>query len=63
MKQTAPDVTDPEAVEVFRVWRMMGRRIDWQGLPVVAELVGVEDLEGLVAGLLLVADRVEAGNA
>jgi hypothetical protein len=42
-----------------RVWHMMGRQIDWQALPVICDLLGVEDVEALVDDLLTVRDHVD----
>lgn len=33
-------------------WIMMGGEIDWAGLPVVAGLIGVRDVDAFVAALL-----------
>lgn len=34
--------------------------LDWQALPLVAELIGVEDIEQLVADLVVIRDHVSA---
>ena len=34
---------------------MLGGRIDWAGLPIVAELLGLEDLEMLIMQLNIIA--------
>jgi hypothetical protein len=38
---------------------MMGGSIDWQALPVVAELLGFDDIEQLINGLLTIRDTLE----
>ena len=39
----------------------MGGQIDWAGLPVVAELLGIQDVELLVAQLVLIRDQKHDG--
>jgi hypothetical protein len=41
----------------------MGGEIDWQALPVVAELIGFDDIERLVDGLLTIRDELNAQAA
>jgi len=41
----------------------MGGEIDWQALPVVAELIGFDDIERLVDGLLTIRDELHAQAA
>jgi hypothetical protein len=41
----------------------MGNTIDWQAIPVVAELVGFDDIERLVEGLLTIRDVLNAQAA
>jgi len=36
---------------VIRAWNLLGGEIRWEALAVVADLVGVEDLELLLLGL------------
>jgi hypothetical protein len=38
---------------------MMGRAIDWQALPAICDLLGVEDVESLVDDLLTIRDHVD----
>jgi len=38
----------------------MGGDIDWQALPVIAELIGFDDIERLVDGLLTIRDALNA---
>lgn len=40
-------------------WHMLGQRLDWQGLEVVCEILGVDQPEVLVAGLIQVRDHWE----
>lgn len=35
----------------------MMRGIDWSALPVVAEIIGIDDIDGLIAQLLLIRDK------
>lgn len=39
---------------------LLGGRIDWQALPVVAELVGFDDIEQFINGLLILQDVIDA---
>jgi hypothetical protein len=41
----------------------MGGEIDWQALPVVSELIGFDDIERLVDGLLTIRDELNAQTA
>lgn len=34
------------------MWNMLGGEIEWDALPLIAEIVGAEDIEGLILGLL-----------
>jgi len=38
------------------VWNLLGGEIDWAGLPVVAELFGITDIELLIKQLALIRD-------
>jgi len=38
-----------------RAWNVMGG-LDWAALPVVAEMLGVRDIEGLVADLVAIRE-------
>ena len=42
----------------MRAWRLMGNQLDWQALPIVAELVGFDDLERLINGLLTIQETL-----
>jgi hypothetical protein len=35
----------------IRVWNLMGGELDWAALPVLAEMVGIEDIEQLIVQL------------
>jgi hypothetical protein len=39
----------------IQAWNLMGG-MDWDGLPIVAELLGVDDIEQLVRQLVLIRD-------
>ena len=38
----------PVNVQAVRAWKLMGRRIDWVGLPAVAAYLRIGDLDGLL---------------
>lgn len=40
---------------VVRAWNMLGG-LDWNGLPVVAEVLGIDDVEWLVYQLITLRD-------
>jgi len=40
----------------MRAWRMMGERMDWHALPLLIELLGVQEVEEFVAALCAVRD-------
>lgn len=42
----------------IRAWNLMGG-IDWAGLPVVAEVLGIEDVERLIVDLCAIRDYQE----
>lgn len=39
------------------VWRAMGD-LDWAALPLLAALYGIEDIEGLARGLIVIRDAL-----
>ncbi len=41
-------------------WNILGG-LDWAGLPVVAELLGVQDIESLIYHLKLIRDQNHVG--
>lgn len=43
-----PDIHTKLAI---RAWNMMGGQIDWNGLETVADILGINDIERLVAQL------------
>lgn len=47
---------DTATVLAVRAWNWMGGQIDWAGLPLVADLLGVDDLEILVEQLAALRD-------
>jgi len=47
-----PTELSAENSQVLRAWNMMAGAVDWAALPVIAELVGADDVEVLVRGLL-----------
>jgi hypothetical protein len=36
---------------------MLGGKVDWAGLELVAEVLGIQDIEALIADLLTIRDR------
>ena len=44
---------------VATVWRMLGHQLDWSGLDVVCEILGVDQPELLIAGLIQLRDHFE----
>lgn len=55
MTESALKPVCPESsVLAVRVWNMCG--LDWAGLPVVCEILGVEDVESLVEQLIEIRD-------
>ena len=46
---------DGETVLSIRAWNIMGG-IDWAALPVVAEMLGIDDIETLVLQLVAIRD-------
>lgn len=47
---------DTATALAVRAWNWMGGQIDWAGLPLVADLLGVDDLEILVEQLAALRD-------
>ena len=46
---------DGESVLSIRAWNIMGG-IDWAALPVIAEMLGIDDIETLVLQLVAIRD-------
>ena len=46
---------DGETVLLIRAWNIMGG-IDWAALPVIAEMLGIDDIETLVLQLVAIRD-------
>lgn len=40
---------------MIRAWNIMGG-LDWQALPIVAEMIGFEDIDVLIAQLVVLRD-------
>jgi hypothetical protein len=47
---------DPDTALAIRAWNWMGGALDWSGLPLVAELLGIHDLERLITQLAAIRD-------
>lgn len=54
-------VPDMFSAATIRAWNMMGG-IDWSALPVVAELIGIDDVELLVDGLMQIKAKEAERN-
>jgi len=46
-----PDPPDAATVTAVRAWNMMGGTIDWNALDAVCELIGIGDVDCLLAQL------------
>ncbi len=40
----------------IEAWNMMGGTIDWTGLPVIAEIFGIADIELFIRQIILIRD-------
>jgi len=40
----------------IKAWNLLGGQIDWAGLPVVAEMLGIDDIELLVMQMMQIRD-------
>ena len=56
-----PAAAEPLAALAVRAWNWMGGQIDWSGLPLVADLLGIEDLEMLITQLATLRDFQRRG--
>ena len=54
---------DARAAATVRAWNLMGGTIDWAGLPVVAQVVGMDDLELLAEGLAQIRAQMSHDDA
>lgn len=45
----------------MRAWNMM-KGIDWNALPIVCEIIGVDDPELMIAQLISIRDSQETGE-
>lgn len=43
-----------------KAWNLMGCRLDWAALPIVAELFGIDDVETLITQLVALRDHQNA---
>lgn len=41
----------------IKAWDMLGRELDWSGVEIVAEILGIADVEGLVRQLVTIRDN------
>lgn len=55
----ATPVSDPLADQVREVWNLLGGTIDWRGVELWAEVLGVEDPELLMRGLVQIRNHFE----
>ena len=42
----------------IKAWNMMGAQVNWSALPIVAELLGVTDIEQLVDDVLCIDEHM-----
>ncbi len=47
---------EPEIERAVRAWNLMGGQLDWVALPMLAELMGEEDLEAFIVRLARIRD-------
>ena len=46
----------PLTVACIEAWNLMGGALDWAAVPVLAELLGVDDVDLLVLGLVQIRE-------
>lgn len=51
--------TTPEDILAVRAWGMMNGVLDWSSVPIVADLLGIDDIEALTSDLITVREHVE----
>lgn len=49
--------------EVLDIWNLLGGEINWQALPLLAEMKGVQDIEMLIIGLTTIREHFRAQSA
>ena len=54
VRENRVDISSTLAIQA---WNMLGARIDWQGLPIVCELLGIDDIENLLSQLTVIRDH------
>lgn len=65
----SPNFKPPEADSEIRfavqAWNQLGGELEWQGVPFVVEMIGIRDVEILIAQLTAIRDHMkkDAGNA
>ena len=47
----------------IKAWNMMGAQVDWAALPIIAELLGVPDIEQLVDDVLCINEHMTRQNS
>ena len=59
-RQGKPTHSPPpdEIKPAIEAWNMLGGTIDWQGLPVICELLGITDVEMLLYELMVIRNHV-----
>lgn len=58
-----PPARDLEAEQIVEAWNLMGGEIAWAALPVVCELLDVENPELLIRGLAQIRDHYREVNS
>ncbi len=44
----------------LRAWHWLGGKVDWSGIPLVAEILGIDDLEVLIVQLTTLRNAQES---
>ncbi len=54
-----PGAPPAGASVAIQTWQLMGNTLDWGALPVIVELLGVEDVETLVSHLTVLREHTQ----
>jgi hypothetical protein len=52
-----PPQQPPDVRLAIKAWNLLGGVLDWSGLSLVAEILGYDDIELLIAQLVAIRDR------
>lgn len=61
-RQNLPDEVKSSKVDsssqlAIIAWNMLGAKIDWTGLEIVSEILGITDIELLISQLIVIRDH------